>query len=152
MQRLVASMLAIVGIVHLLPLPGLVGAAQLHALYGVDIAGPNMAILMQHRAVLLAIVGGLCLAAIVHRPLRLAALVVALLSVASFLAIAWWVGGYNALLARVVAIDIAVLLCLGVALLAHAAAARGRTVWRAVLAEHSSDAEQRQNGDRRQQR
>jgi hypothetical protein len=108
------------GLIHLLPLAGVLGADKLAALYGIPIAGPDLTILMRHRAVLFGLIGVFCLAAALHEPLRWAALLMALASVLAFLALAWGTGGYNAAIARVVTADViaAVLLVAGIA--AHA--------------------------------
>ena len=105
------------GLIHLLPLAGVLGADKLAALYGIPITGPDLAILMRHRAVLFGLIGALCLAAAFHRPLQWAALSIALASVLSFLALALGTGGYNAAIARVVTADViaAALLAAGVA-------------------------------------
>lgn len=105
------------GLIHLLPLAGVLGADKLSALYGIPIGGADLAILMRHRAVLFGLIGALCLAAAFREPLQWAALLVALASVVAFLALAWGTGGYNAAIGRVVTADViaAVLLVLGVA-------------------------------------
>ncbi len=105
------------GLIHLLPLAGVLGADKLAALYGIPIAGPDLGVLMRHRAVLFGLIGALCLAAAFHKPLQWAALLVALGSVLAFLALAWSTPGYNAAIGRVVTADLiaAVLLIAGCA-------------------------------------
>jgi hypothetical protein len=117
-------LLALVGLVHLLPVTGAFGAPQLERLYGVSIADPNLLVLMRHRAVLFAIVGGLLLAAAARADWRPLAITVGIVSVGSFLLIAWTVGGYNALIARVVWIDVVALGLLLAAALLEAMRAR----------------------------
>ena len=107
LNRITIVCLALAGIIHLLPLPGALGAPQLGRLYGVAVEDPNLAILLQHRAVLFGLLGVLLLAAAFRPDLRAVALIAGLASTVSFLAIAWGVGGYNPQLARVVAADIA---------------------------------------------
>jgi hypothetical protein len=94
------------GLIHLLPLAGVLGGDKLSALYGIPIAGPDLAILMRHRAVLFGLIGALCLVAAWREPLQWAALLIALASVLAFLALAWGTGGYNAAIGRVVTADI----------------------------------------------
>ena len=94
------------GLMHLLPLAGVLGADRLAALYGIGIAGPDLAILMRHRAVLFGLIGALCLAAAFREPLQWAALLMALASVLAFLVLAWGTGGYNGAIARVVTADL----------------------------------------------
>jgi hypothetical protein len=100
------------GLIHLLPLAGVLGADKLAALYGIPIGEPDLAILMRHRAVLFGLIGALCVAAAFHQPLQWAALLIALVSVLAFLALAWGTGGYNAAIARVVTADVIALLFL----------------------------------------
>ena len=48
MNRLVSTLLIIVGIIHLLPLSGVLGAERLMALYSVAVTDQNIEILMRH--------------------------------------------------------------------------------------------------------
>lgn len=98
--------LALVGLIHLLPLAGVAGAERIAALYGVPVAGPDLAILLRHRTVLFGLIGAMCLVAAWQRPLQPAALAIALASVGSFLGLAFSVGGYNAAIGRVVIADL----------------------------------------------
>jgi len=71
---------------------------------------------MRHRAVLFGLLGLFFLYAAFHRSVQLAGVIVGLISVVSFLLIAWSVGGYNKEIARVFAADILALACLLVGL------------------------------------
>ena len=115
MRWLPAVLLGLVGIIHLLPVTGVLGASSLQRLYGVALTDPNLLILMQHRAVLFAIVGGVLIASAFKSEWRPLAITVGLVSITSFLLVAWSVGGYNALISRVVWVDVAALVMLGVA-------------------------------------
>jgi len=126
MQKLLVAMLVLAGLVHLLPLPGVLGADTLAALYGTPVAERNLAILMRHRAILMrhrailfGILGMLLLAAARDPVLRTAAIPAGLVSTVSFLILAWEDGGYNAQLARVVWVDVVVVACLLVAGVLH---------------------------------
>jgi hypothetical protein len=111
-SALLAILFLVPGIIHLLPLSGLMGAEALTRLYGLDFGDPNLEILMRHRAVLFGMVGALLVAAAFHVRLRGPALLVGLVSVLSFLALAWGVGGYGAAVQRVVVADVVALACL----------------------------------------
>ncbi len=115
MKKIVAGLLIIVGVIHLLPLAGVIGPEKLSALYGIQVNEPNLAILMRHRAILFGLLGMfICYAA--FRPvLQRLALLGGFVSVATFLWLAWSTGGYNALVGRVVVADIVALACLIVA-------------------------------------
>lgn len=115
MRHFVSTMLVVVGIIHLLPLAGVLGPDRLAALYGIGVAEPNIEILMRHRAVLFGVLG-LFLTCAAFRPAwQLLALVAGTVSVASFLALAWSVKGYNELVGRVVMADIVAAVCLALA-------------------------------------
>ncbi len=112
MQPLVTAMFIIAGIIHLLPLPGVFGAHQLHRLYGVAIDDPNLLIAMQHRAVLLGLLGLFLVVAGFRSELRVWACAAGFVGAGSFVALAWMVGGHNALIARVVIADLVAIACL----------------------------------------
>lgn len=109
MRHLPSALLVAVAILHLLPLSGVLGSDRLAALYGLTIDEPNLAILMRHRAVLFGLLGVFLLVAAFRPSLQGAAFVAGFVSVASFLGLAWSVGGYNAQLGRVVVADLAAL-------------------------------------------
>jgi len=115
LNRITITCLTLAGVIHLLPLPGILGAGQLTRLYGVAADDPNVGILLQHRAVLFGLLGVLLIAAAFRPDLRAVALIAGLVSTVSFLAIAWGVGGYNAQVARVVAADLLAVVLLLVA-------------------------------------
>ena len=112
MRYLLSVMLTVVGIIHLLPLTGVLGVSHLQSLYGVTIDDPNLKILMRHRAVLFGILGAFLIYAAFRPELQLAALIAGAVSVISFLVIAGMVGGYNTGIARVVTADIVAVVCL----------------------------------------
>ncbi len=112
MRHFLAFTLLLGGLIHLLPLVGVLGVEQLASLYGVSAAEPNVAILLRHRAVLFGLLGGLMIWAVFKPGLRTVAFLSGLLSVSSFLWIAWSVGQYNAQVSRVVVVDLLALVCL----------------------------------------
>ncbi|MEH6564493.1 MAG: phosphopantetheine adenylyltransferase [Halopseudomonas sp.] len=114
MEKIVAGLLVLVGIIHLLPVSGVLGAERLSALYGVALGDPNLAILMRHRAVLFGLLGLFMVYAAFKPSLQPLALLAGLLSVVSFMAIAWSVGGYNEAIRKVVIADVvaAIALCI----------------------------------------
>jgi hypothetical protein len=116
MSNLIAAMLLGLGLIHLLPAVGMLSAARVSALYGIAVDEPNLELLLRHRAVLFAWVGGFCVVAAFQPRYQGAALLAAGLSVLSFLALAWSISGLNAALLRVVRVDLvaAVLLAVGI--------------------------------------
>lgn len=115
MNRLVSTVLIIVGIIHLLPLSGVLGAERLMALYSVAVTDQNIEILMRHRAVLFGLLGAFMVYAAFKPPLHVLAIVSGLVSVVSFITIAWATGDYNDALRKVVIADVIALVLLVVA-------------------------------------
>lgn len=124
MRYLVSAMLIVVGVIHLLPLSGVLGSERLAALYGLSFDQPDLAILMRHRAVLFGLLGAfLVLAA--FRPALQSLALAGLISVVSFLYLAWSVGNYNAQVGRVFVADVVALVCLVIGAAAHVYTLRG---------------------------
>lgn len=126
MRHITRLALIVVAVIHLLPVAGVLGPAQLASAYGIDITGPDLEILMRHRALLFGIVAGLCLLAALRPLYTTLALVVALASVLSFLVLAQIVGGYGEAIGRVVLADCVALAALLVAAFSHAQTRRQR--------------------------
>ena len=112
MRLLVMLVLLAVGVIHLLPLVGVLGADRLQTLYGIAIEGPDLQILMRHRAVLFGLLGSLMAVAAFRPSLQAVAIVMGLVSVLSFLALALGVSGYGDPVARIVLADTVALPCL----------------------------------------
>lgn len=120
MRYLISAMLVVVAVIHLLPLSGVLGSERLAVLYGLAINDPNLAILMRHRAVLFGLLGLFFLFAAFSPAFQTVAFIAGFVSVASFLWLAWSVGGYNAQVARVFMADIVALVCLIIGAAGHA--------------------------------
>ena len=111
-QITITALLIIVGIIHLLPLSGVLSANQLSALYGLSFQEPNLEILMRHRAILFGLLGAFLIYAAFKTALQPLAFIAGFVSVLSFLALAWSVGGYNGAIRNVVIADIVAIVCL----------------------------------------
>ena len=120
MKYLVSAMLVVVGVIHLLPLSGVLGSERLAALYGLQFNEPNLEILMRHRAVLFGLLGAFMVFAAFKPAYQTVAFIGGFISVLSFFYLAWSVGGYNAQVGRVVIADAVALVCLVVGGVAHA--------------------------------
>ena len=116
--------LVIVGVINTLPVVGMLGADRINAAYGLTLNSPDLEILLRHRALLFGIIGGFILASIAIPPLRLAALILAGISMVGFLIISWQVGGANAELQRIAQVDIIGIAALVGAVALHAVLAR----------------------------
>lgn len=115
MQKVIAGLLVLVGIIHLLPVSGVLGVDSLAALYGVSLGEPNLEILMRHRAMLFGLLGLFLVYAAFRPGLQLLAIGAGFISVVSFIAIAWAVGDYNEAIGRVVMADVVAAVVLVVA-------------------------------------
>lgn len=87
-ERLLQASLLLAGAIHVLPLPGVLGKDRLADLYGVEVNGPDMELLLRHRAVLFALFGGLLLVAAFTPALRWTAVGLSLLSAVAFVVLA----------------------------------------------------------------
>ncbi len=119
MRFILPIMLLVVGIIHILPLSGVLSAARLFELYGMAFDDPNLEILMRHRAVLFGLLGIFLICSAFMPSLQLPALIAGFLSVVSFLYLSYTVGGYNEQVNRIVIADKVALVFLVVALVSY---------------------------------
>jgi len=118
-QWVTRSAFAVVGVIHLLPLAGLLGRSTLESAYGVRLGeGQDLVILMQHRALVFGLLAALSFAAIAAPNLRLPAGLAALVSMLGFTLIAG-LQTHGPAIAKVMWIDIGAGLLLAVGLLVH---------------------------------
>ena len=118
MQILIIGGFLVAAIINLLPVIGVMGAPQLERMYGVALEGPDLAVLMRHRAILFGIVGALLATAAFVPSFRWAAFFAGMLSMVSFLVFQALEGQTNTELGRVSLVDyvgIAALAIAGVA-------------------------------------
>ncbi|MGK2740150.1 hypothetical protein ACSHT0_04595 [Tepidicaulis sp. LMO-SS28] len=114
---MIGGLLVLTGLLNALPIMGVLGAGRLRAMYGVPVEGADMLVLMQHRAVLFGIVGSFMVWAAFRPDLQPYAFAAGMVSMASFILLAWASGGGNAALQKVVWADLG-----GIALLTLAIA------------------------------
>lgn len=112
MRYLISTMLLIAGIIHLMPLSGVLGSERLAALYGLTFDEPNLQILMRHRAVLFGLLGAFLVFAAFKPDYQAVALLGGLVSVLTFVYFTWSVGNYNPQVGRVFSADLIALACL----------------------------------------
>lgn len=98
--------LSLLALIHLTPVIGVLGVDSLQRLYGIRAEGPDLQLLLRHRAVLFAIVGGVAVLAVCAPSYRTLALVICWVSVASFLLLALQHSGIGPALQRVWRIDL----------------------------------------------
>jgi hypothetical protein len=118
-EHIVTASMIVVAVIHLLPIAGVISAEQLASLYDVEIAEPNLEVLVRHRAVLFGLLGGLFLYSAFTPSIQPIAFVLALFSITSFFFLTWSVGKVNAKLQRVVYADIVAAFALVVAVVCY---------------------------------
>ena len=103
----VPLILVLVAVVHALPLVGVLGAGKLAQLYGTPVPDAGLELLLRHRAVLFGLLAAFMGYAAMRPGLHRLALVAGLVSVVSFLLLAWLQrgSGLGAPLAVVVRVD-----------------------------------------------
>lgn len=105
-ERYLQLSLLAAAIIHLLPVVGISGSDSIQGLYGIAAPDANTLLLLRHRAVLFALVAIPLLVAILQPGWRLPAMIGALASILSFLALAAIVPTLTAELRRVALIDL----------------------------------------------
>jgi hypothetical protein len=121
-HRIAGASLFLLSLIHLGPLVGVLGVARVEALYGIDIASPDLEPLLRHRAVLFGMVGAVMLASVWRARWRSLAFGLAFANLASFLALSWQVGDVSAELGRVGIVDAVGLAILSLGVAAHVVA------------------------------
>ena len=120
MNRFVAAVLGLAGVVHLLPVAGVVGSATLTRLYGTHVTDANVELLLRHRALLFGVLGVGFLVAAARREWRGVGLGVAIVSTISFIALALVTPDRTVEVDRVVLVDTVLVALLAVATVVHA--------------------------------
>lgn len=115
MERMITGLLVLVGIIHLLPLSGVLGAERLSTLYGLVFNEANLEILMRHRAILFGLLGSFFVYAAFKPALQPLAFIAGFISVISFMVLAWSIGDYNASIRQVFLVDIVAVISLIIA-------------------------------------
>lgn len=116
-HKTIAILMCLVGLIHILPAVGIFGSERLASLYGIHDLNADMLLLMQHRAVLLGLIGVVLFATSWVAPNQLLGISIGLLSTISFCALFWLSPTENPLIHRIYVIDIAAVLLLLLALL-----------------------------------
>jgi hypothetical protein len=107
---------AVVGLIHVLPLAGLLGRSTLEKAYGVRLDSSDLVILMQHRALLFGLIAAACLIAVWQSAWRWPAGLMALVSMLGFVGLAL-TQPHGSGVAKVMWVDIVASLILGLNLL-----------------------------------
>lgn len=114
------ALLILSALIHLLPVIGVLSPRHLESLYGVEVANPDLAILLRHRAVLFGVLGGLLVWGVVEHGDRDVAVAAVLVSDVAYAALCFRHRDHNQHLRRVLRADL-----LSIAALVVAAVALG---------------------------
>lgn len=107
MEILVIACLSASAVIHLLPLLGVFGPSTVARMYDVAVTGPDLSVLLVHRAILFGLLGSALVAAIFWQDAREVAIGVVLVSDIAFLIVARLHPGLNDSMKRVVRADAA---------------------------------------------
>ncbi len=109
----------VTGVIHVLPLAGLLGRPMLERAYGITLGqGQDLTILMQHRALLFGLLAAACFAAAVLPDWRWPVGIAALISMLGFVLIAVF-QTHGLAIAKVMWIDVGAALLLSFGMLLH---------------------------------
>ncbi len=118
-EWLIRSSFAITGLIHVLPVAGMLGRPLLERAYGINLGeGHDLTILMQHRALLFGLLAAACFAAVANPSLRWPVGIGALISMLGFVLIAA-LQTHGPPIAKVMWIDVGAGLLLSFGLLLH---------------------------------
>lgn len=118
-DKIASVILAIVGIINLIPAAVFFDPSKTARFYGVPIAGTDLTILMRHRGVLLGLVGIALIVAAIKTEYRLFAISLALISKLTFIFLTFTATDHNAEIRQVAMIDIGAIVMLLVVLGIH---------------------------------
>lgn len=106
MKKICSILLVGVGLLNVIPVIGVLSAEQLTTMYGIVIDSPDLETLMRHRAVMLGLVGAFLLFAAFRQSLQIIAATIGLVSMLSFVILAYLTGDHGVQVNKVVIADI----------------------------------------------
>ena len=106
MKNLISILLVAIGLLNLFPVIGVISAHQLTGLYGISIVSADLETLMRHRAVMLGLIGGFLLLAAFRPSLQILAAAIGLVSMSSFVILAYLAGDIGTEINNIVVADI----------------------------------------------
>ncbi|MEX2249495.1 MAG: hypothetical protein WD671_07655 [Parvibaculum sp.] len=118
-QIVIGVIFVLVGLLNAYPAVGMLGAKQLRRLYGLEFADANLLTLMQHRAVMLGLIGLFLIVAAFRRELQPAAFILGFASMLSFVVFARLQGDPSRWISKVSTADVAGSALLAVALVLY---------------------------------
>ncbi len=111
---LIKILFIVIGIIHIIPIIGVLGIGTLNKLYGINIDSGTLEIVLRHRAVLFGLLGSLFIYSAFKPDLQVFSLFVAFVSMISFIVISYLVGDFNRAILKVIYFDVAGLIALAI--------------------------------------
>ena len=124
-EIVIASLLVVVGLINFFPSLGMASASRLSHQYDLPVEGPDLSVLMRHRALMLGIIGAFIIASAFLPDLRPAAYLIGFSSMLGFVIFARANKGHNQKLAKISAIDTFASVLLLIAVVLHCIGYRG---------------------------
>lgn len=121
---IVSGLLLIVGLLNLTPVIVFFLPERTASLYGIDLAGTELTVLMRHRAILLGLLGAALIYAAFRRDVLVPVIIAAFIGKLAFLFLTYSSPGVNAEIGRVAVFDIVAVVLLAVALILHLVGSR----------------------------
>jgi hypothetical protein len=106
MERFITAILFLVGAINFYPVVGVLSVKILSNLYLIDVQSSDLLILLKHRAVLFGLLGGFIIYSAFKPELQWLAIIMGLVSMLSFIVIAFLVGDYGTGIRKVIIADI----------------------------------------------
>lgn len=106
MEKIVSGILILVGLINFYPVIGVLSAQTLSNLYVIALQDRDTIILLRHRAILFGVLGAFLIYSAFQPALQNWAIAIGLVSMLSFVAIAWLVGDYGAGIRKVIIADV----------------------------------------------
>jgi len=105
MRIFVTAALLLAGLINLAPVIGVISADQLEGMYGISIDNSDLVILMRHRAILFGLLGAFIIYSASRESLQSLACIAGLVSMISFIVLAYASGDYGEALDKVIIAD-----------------------------------------------
>ena len=106
MKKIISILFVAIGLLNLYPVVGVISADQLTSLYGISIGSADLETLMRHRAVMLGLIGSFLLMAAFRSSIQILAASIGLVSMSSFVILAYLASDIGADINNVVVADI----------------------------------------------
>lgn len=106
MERIITRILFLVGAINFYPVVGVLSAKMLSNLYLIDVQSNDPLILLKHRAVLFGLLGGFIIYSAFKPELQWLAIIMGLVSMLSFIVVAFLVGDFGAGIRKVIIADV----------------------------------------------